>query len=230
MTVADRPKIVPLGVGAVTVDFGNEISLQLNDKAISLARHISANPFPGFIEVSPAYSSVAVFYDLTQVRRNYPEFKTAFDAVQNLIEAALGSTLTDGDVDSRTIEIPVDFGIDAALDLDHVCSFSGLTRGEVIEVFTSRTYRVYMLGFLPGFTYMGEVDTRIAVPRKDSPRKHVPRGSVGIAGSQTGIYPVDSPGGWQIIGRTDIALFTPTAEQPCLLQPGDEVRFSAVSK
>ena len=101
----------------------------------------------------------------------------------------------------------------------------GFNANELLDIFLAQTYRVYMLGFLPGFAYMGEVDDRIAAPRLETPRTKVPAGSVGIAGKQTGIYPLESPGGWNIIGRTDLKMFDPTSDQPCLLKPGDEVRF-----
>jgi KipI family sensor histidine kinase inhibitor len=123
------------------------------------------------------------------------------------------------------IEIPVCFDERYALDLNFVASSNDLSPDKVIEIFLAVTYRVYMLGFLPGFSYMGEVDRRIATPRKSSPRLKVPKGSVGIAGKQTGIYSLESPGGWQIIGRTDIELFTPQAESPTFLHAGDSVRF-----
>ena len=110
-------------------------------------------------------------------------------------------------------------------DLPLVAAKSGLSVNEVVELFTSSAYRVFMIGFLPGFAYMGEVDERIALPRKQQPRQVVPKGSIGIAGRQTGIYPLESPGGWQLIGRTEVELFTPYAERPTLLQPGDLVRF-----
>jgi inhibitor of KinA len=220
-----EPKIFPLAPGSITVDFGNEISVSLNDKAISLATWFDQNPFPGFIEAAPAYSSVAIFYDLTTVRRNFTEFRTSFDAVHNIVRSALENLSGVAPTDGRMIEIAVDFGASSALDLDDVANESGLSRIEVIEVFLSKTYRVFMLGFLPGFPYMGEVDERIAVPRKRSPRTRVPKGSVGIAGRQTGIYPLESPGGWQIIGVTDLELFAPDADPPTLLRPGDEIRF-----
>src|SRR5687768_881505 len=221
----DAPKIFPLGVGAVTVDFGNEISLSLNTKAISLAAYLERHRFPGFIEAVPAYSSVGVFYDLSKVQQHCPESETAFAAVVGFIKAALQYQIETVEADSRLVEIPTDFAEDAALDIDVIAAYSGLSPADVIDLFTSKTYRVFMLGFLPGFTYMGEVDSRIAVPRKDSPRKKVPKGSVGIAGNQTGIYPLESPGGWQIIGRTNVEMFTPGNESPCLLKPGDHVRF-----
>ena len=221
----DTPKIFPLGDGALTVDFGNEIALDLNDRAISLASQLNDESFDGFVEAVPAYSSVAVFYDLVSVRRSYPQFETAFDAVRGIVEAALERPHQASDTRLRQVEIPVDFSGAAALDLDIVAAHADMSPTDVVELFTAGTYRVYMLGFLPGFAYMGEVDERIAVPRKDSPRKKVPKGSVGIAGRQTGVYPLESPGGWQIIGRTDLAMYTPEGDSPCLLRPGDEVRF-----
>lgn len=219
------PKITPLGDGALTIEFGDTISVELNSLAVSVAERISNAPFVGLIETVPAYSSVAIFFDLIKVRTAYPEFSTAFDAVCNLVDAAIQFDHKIDSTEDRIIQIPVDFGDEAALDLDVIAAHSGLDENEVIDLFVSKTYRVYMLGFLPGFAYMGTVDDRIAVPRRNSPRKAVPKGSVGIAGNQTGIYPLESPGGWQIIGRTSLEMFTPNAGTPCLLRPGDEVRF-----
>jgi inhibitor of KinA len=133
-----------------------------------------------------------------------------------------------GAVENRRIEIPVKFGGDYGPDLDTAAALSGLAPDEFVSIFLEREYRVYMLGFLPGFPYMGEVDERIAVPRLASPRTRVPRGSVGIAGRQTGIYPLESPGGWQLIGRTDVKMFEPESDPPVLLQPGDLVTFRSV--
>lgn len=219
------PKIYPLGDNALTITFGNEISITLNDRAIALAERLSREQFPGFIEAAPAYSSVTVFYDPAEVRRQMSDHDTAYLAITSVVERLLTETGGHENADDRLIEIVCDFGARSALDVDFICEYSGLDRETVIEVFISRTYRVFMLGFLPGFTYMGEVDERIAVPRRPSPRKAVPLGSVGIAGKQTGIYPFESPGGWQIIGRTDVGLFSRDADPPCLLRPGDSVRF-----
>jgi inhibitor of KinA len=218
-------KISPLGDGALTIDLGNTISLDLNTRAISLAERISSRPFAGFIESVPAYASVAVHYNVSKVRHAYPEFPTAFDAVKEHVMSAALEPDDRRDEETRVVEIPVDFSIDAALDLEVVAEFSGLDQQGVIDLFLSKTYRVYMLGFLPGFAYMGTVDNRIAIPRRSTPRKSVPKGSVGIAGNQTGIYPLESPGGWQIIGRTSLEMFNPSSDVPCLLRPGDEVRF-----
>ena len=221
----DLPKIFPLGDNAVTVDFGNVISVKLNDRAISLAEYLTAHPFPGLIEAAPAYSSVAVFYDLIATRNAFPEYSTAFAAVSDLIEDALTKSQDSPAGGGRLVEIPVNFGPDAALDLQDVAAKAGLSADAVVDLFTGTSYRVYMIGFLPGFAYMGEVDERIAMPRRSSPRLKVPKGSVGIAGRQTGIYPLESPGGWQIIGRTDSELFTRDGDVPCLLRPGDNVTF-----
>jgi inhibitor of KinA len=226
--MAESPKIFPLGDNCVTIDFGNEISVELNTKAISLASHLKTNPFPGFIEAVPAYSSVAVFYHLVEVRKNLPEYASAFDAVASIVRNALTQQHQATDIKSRLVEIPVDFSETASLDLNVVADFAGISPEEVIERFIARSYRVYMLGFLPGFAYMGEVDEIIAAPRKDSPRIKVPKGSVGIASRQTGIYPLESPGGWQIIGRTTSEMFSVDRDPPCLLSPGDAVRFIRV--
>ena len=227
--MAESPKIFPLGDNCVTIDFGNEISVELNTKAISLASHLESNPFPGFIEAVPAYSSVAVFYRLVEVRKNFPEYDSGFDAVARIVRDALTQTHHAIDIKSRVVEIPVDFSDSGALDLNVVAEFAGISPEEVIERFIARSYRVYMLGFLPGFAYMGEVDEIIAAPRKDSPRIKVPKGSVGIASRQTGIYPLESPGGWQIIGRTNAEMFSADRDPPCLLSPGDDVRFVRIS-
>jgi inhibitor of KinA len=216
----------PLGDSAVTVEFGRVISKDLNERAIALADHFQAQPFPGFIEAVPAYASTTLFFDIPTVKRNFPGFASAYDAVNNLIAKATRKFVTSAKPTSlNVIEIPVHFDIGSALDLEFVASHNGLEPNEVVEEFTSRTYRVFMLGFLPGFTYMGEVDDSISTPRKETPRTIVPKGSVGIAGKQTGIYSLASPGGWQIIGRTHTELFTPKAKRPTLLRAGDEVRF-----
>ncbi|MEO6051241.1 MAG: 5-oxoprolinase subunit PxpB [Pyrinomonadaceae bacterium] len=221
-------RIFSLGDSALTVEFGKAVSISLNKKALALSTFFENDPFPGFVESVPAYASATIFYDLVKVRRAFPDFSTAFEAVQDLALAALSNLDLLSEPSPRRIEIPVHFDMESALDLDYIAETSGLPPEEVIEIFTASIYRVFMLGFLPGFSYMGEVDERIATPRKESPRLHVPKGSVGIAGKQTGVYSLQSPGGWQIIGRTDIEMFRPNAESPSYLDPGDEVRFVAV--
>ena len=208
-------RIFPLGDSAATIEFGNEISTELNARAIALANDLSKVQFAGLIEAVPAYASVTVFYDrLTQ-----------FESVKGELERRANSLLVLDKVNAALVEIPIFISDVTAPDLRRVADFADLSRDETLDIFLSQTYRVYMLGFLPGFAYMGEVDERIAAPRLETPRARVQMGSVGIAGKQTGIYPLESPGGWNIIGVTDLPMFDPTVDQPCLLKPGDEVRF-----
>lgn len=223
-------KLYSLGENAVTVDFGSEISAEINEQISALVNYLNSYLFAGFIETVPAYTSLTIFYDVIKVRKNYPEFPTAFAAVKSFFETALKNAKPSDTKKSRLVEIPVCFSDEFAPDLEFICSTKNLSKNEIIEIFTAQTYRVYMLGFLPGFAYMGEVDERIAVPRKENPRAFVPKGSVGIAGRQTGIYPLESPGGWQIIGKTDLELFTPHEEKPTLLQTGDLVKFYPADK
>lgn len=218
-------KIFPLGENALTIEFGNEISETLNRQVISLDKYLSENPFQGLIEIVPAYASLTVFFDILTVKKNQPNFPTAFEAVKNVVSDTLKSLKIIKKADSRLIEIPVIFDEESSPDLKFVAETNKLSTEKVIEIFLSQTYRVYMLGFLPGFAYMGEIDKRIAAQRKESPRQNVSAGSVGIAGRQTGIYPFDSPGGWQIIGQTETKLFTPESENPTLFQTGDSVKF-----
>lgn len=224
----ERTRIFPLGENSLTIELGNLISKMLNQKVLRLSRYLEENPFPGLIETVPAYASLTVFYDAKVVKHNFTDFPTAFAAVKQLVENALRH-LPDGEKRrGQTIEIPVSFAKQAALDLEFVAATNHLTAAEVIAIFTAKTYRVYMLGFLPGFAYLGEIDARIAAPRRATPRMEVPRGSVGIAGRQTGVYPSASPGGWQIIGQTAAMMFTPEADSPTLLRAGDLVKFYAI--
>lgn len=224
--MTDEPiRIFPLGDSALTVELGNRISVDLNKRAIALADHFQNNPFPGFIESVPAYASTTIFYDLLEVRRAFGEFASSFEAVRSLAGEAIRNVSSLQNDASLIVEIPVHFDAESALDLEFVAKSNNLSPAEVIDIFKSTTYRVFMLGFLPGFTYMAEVDARIATPRRETPRTIVPKGSIGIAGKQTGIYSLPSPGGWQIIGRTDVEMFTPNAELPTYLQPGDKVKF-----
>lgn len=219
----ENVRIFPLGDSALTVEFGNEISEELNLRSIGLANYLNTASFPGLIEACPAYSSTTIFYDPVVVRNAFPNFQTAFEAVKSIAVEALEVSSIGAQLPGRLIEIPVRFNPEFGLDLNEITKKTGFTTKEFISIFTGRNYRVYMLGFLPGFAYMGDADERIAVPRRESPRVKVPKGSVGIAGRQTGIYSFDSPGGWQIIGRTDVELFS--KDGGSLLMPGDEVRF-----
>ncbi len=217
-------RIVLLGESALVVEFGREISPELNDKAIALARRLNEKPFPGFREAVPCYASVGVYYDPLVCRQ---ENKSVFARVRTEVEARLDQLSVRSSVASRLIEVPVDFSDAAGPDLAEMCETLGTTRDRFVETYCGREYRVYMLGFLPGFAYMGEIAPSIAFPRLSTPRLRVPKGSVGIAGRQTGIYPAESPGGWRLIGQTDLELFNASRDEPSLFRPGDRVRFVA---
>ncbi|HQU92810.1 MAG TPA: 5-oxoprolinase subunit PxpB, partial [Pyrinomonadaceae bacterium] len=171
-------------------------------------------PFDGIIEAVPAYASLTVFYDSRL---------TTFEAVKRELARLSNNISSMAKSTPSLVEIPV--LVSSEMDLARVAAYAALSSDEVLEIFLAQTYRVYMLGFLPGFAYMGEVDDKIAAPRLETPRTKVPKGSIGIAGKQTGIYPLESPGGWNIIGHTDLTMFDPTSDDPCRLNPGDEVRF-----
>ncbi len=221
-------KIVPLGLDAVSVEFGDVISVDLNERAIAFADAISANPFPGFVEAFPSYSSVTVSFDPKVVRRSSSNPESVIRTITAMISKRIAGGFPATQSLSRIVEIPVDFSLSAGPDLSECADRSGLMTGEFIRIFTAREYRVFMLGFLPGFAYMGVVDEQLEQPRRSDPRSRVEKGSIGIAGRQTGVYPLASPGGWQIIGRTDAELFLPRSDRPALLSPGDSVRFIQV--
>lgn len=187
------------------------VRLDGHPRVVSLARALERERPAGVTSFSPAYSSVLVRYD------------------PSIVEAAslqdwLASAERSGDrsPDARLVVLPAIF--DGA-DLDELARAKSLRTDDVVEIFCSTAYRVYFFGFVPGFAYMGEVDERIAMPRRAVPRKSVPAGSVGIAGRQTGVYPVETPGGWNLIGKCTLTIFDPDREPACLLQAGDTVRF-----
>ena len=175
----------------------------------------------------PGYSSLTVHYDVPAL---YKENKTAFEAMAEIIENFTeGKKPGNTAIEERLIKIPVCYGEKYAPDLHEVSAVKKLSIEEVISIHSSKEYRVYMLGFVPGFAYMGEVDDLIAMPRREKPRLKVEAGSVGITGKQTGVYPLDTPGGWQIIGRTPMSLFNKEEEHPVFLRPGDRIKFYSIT-
>lgn len=221
-----EPKISALGERAIVVEFGESISVDLNLRAVSLSNFLEDNPFPGFVGSAPAYASTLIEFDPRIVRSHSDTVRSAFDDVMDVIMGILPTLREIEKPPSESLEVSIRFGGDDGPDLEYVADHHGVAVDDVIEIFLSRTYRVYMIGFLPGFAYLGELDERIATPRRETPRLVVPKGSVGIADRQTGIYPMESPGGWQLIGRTDVDLFMPEGDPPCLVGPGDQIRFT----
>jgi inhibitor of KinA len=209
------------------LSFGNIIDKTVNRKIIRIHHAINNRPFPGFIESVPAYSSVAVFYDAVFIRNNH-SFSTAYEYAKDMLSKIAEETVIDEkEIPGEAISIPVYYDGE---DLEHIAAVHQLSTDEVVRLHTERSYHVYMTGFLPGFAYMGTLDEKIATARKENPAINVAAGSVGIAGEQTGIYPFNSPGGWQIIGTTPLTIFDKTKTNPCLLKAGDEVRFVSISK
>ena len=188
---------------------------------------LTAKPFPGFVESVPAYASLAVFYDAVFINNNQQQIISAFDFAKICVAKIAAEINNRSSKMEKKISIPVYYNGE---DLEYVSGMHQLNTEEVIKIHTAVTYRVFMTGFLPGFAYMGTVDEKIITPRKDTPRLHVAAGSVGIAGAQTGIYPLDSPGGWQIIGTTPLKIFNKEKINPCLLNAGDSVQFIPIDK
>jgi KipI family sensor histidine kinase inhibitor len=213
-------KIRPCGDSMLLVELEPIIDAVVNERAILLASRIRAKRARGIRDVAPGYSTVGVHFDPLQ---------TDLVALEDSIETAFASLSTIETIAERQVtEIPVIYGGARGPDLEAVATFAGCSAADVIAKHSQCTYRVYMLGFVPGFAYMGRVDPQIGAPRHRVPRERVPAGSVGIAGLQTGVYPVDSPGGWQLIGHTTTVMFDPNRPQPSLLAAGDLVRFVPV--
>jgi inhibitor of KinA len=213
------PYFKPAGDHALLAVFGDEIDLATNRRVHALDRLLQEEPFSALVETVPTYTSILIYYDLMS-----SDYEHTLAAVKEKIKRIGAET----ELVPRKVDIPTVYGGDFGPDIEYVARHNHLSIGEVIQIHSSREYPVFMMGFTPGFPYLGGMDERIATPRLESPRTHVPSGSVGIAGKQTGIYPIDSPGGWQIIGRTALKLFDPNRVPPFLLAPGDMVHFVPV--
>ncbi len=214
-------RIVPAGDSAVIVEFEERIDLAVNARTIACADAIQAVNMPGVRDVVPTYRSVAVYFDPLRTDGDALLERIAHEAEHAVVAEAAASA---------PVRIPVCYGGELGPDLASVAVFAGIPEDEVIGLHSSATYRVFMLGFVPGFAYLGLVDERIAMPRHSTPRVRVPTGSVGIAGVQTGIYPAETPGGWQLIGRTPTKPFDPARSEPFLMKAGDAVQFYAIDR
>ncbi len=208
------------------MELGDRINWALNARTRRLAQLLERQGLTGVIEIVPAYCSFLVLFESATLDPN--RLKAIIEALFQEMGDSDGEAL---EASGSRVEIPVCYGGDYGPDLVSVAQHNNFSPEEVVRIHSSGTYPVYMLGFAPGFPYLGGLDERIATPRLNTPRSHVPAGSVGIAGSQTGIYPLASPGGWRLIGRTPLTLFDPTAEDPVpYYRPGDSLRFVAVSE
>jgi inhibitor of KinA len=213
------PVFHPMGDRSLLVELGETISPEVNRRVQELMLRLQQARLPGVREFAPGYRSLLVAFDPLSI--SPAELKTRITDVA----AQPGSS---GLPLAQLITVPVFYGGDYGPDLEWVSGRLGISTEEVIRLHTETVYRVYMIGFTPGYPYMGELPAELAIPRRSTPRTRVPKGSVGIAHRQTGIYPVESPGGWQIIGWTPIELFDPGRQLPSLLEMGDRVKFEAV--
>jgi len=221
-------EIFPLGDSAVTIDLGNRICGTLNNKVLAMQQWLTSHHSEWMRDIILGYSSISILYDPVIIHKKHKLKTTAFDFVKTTLQKAFEDSSTAAVQQREEVELPVCYEESFGTDLPFIAESKQLTVEEVINIHLSQTYRVYMMGFLPGFPYMGEVDKRIQVPRKQKPEA-VRAGSVGIAAGQTGIYPLDSPGGWQIVGRTPVSLFQPNEMSPVKLRAGQSVRFHRVS-
>ena len=228
-------KIQPLGEAALQVSFGETINPQYSRCARSLAAELDKRALPGIKEAEVGYTGVAIFYDPLLLRKEKvanedPNLSHSFQVISNLVREILTNLKLSGEDNSPKVRVPVCYGGEYGPDLEYVAEYHKMTPEEVIKKHTSGDYLVYMIGFAPGFPYVGGLPEEIATPRRSTPRLIIPKGSVGIAGSQTGAYPLETPGGWQLIGRTPLELFRPTdMEHPSVLSAGDRLEFYAIS-
>lgn len=204
---------LPLGDQAVRVEFGREISPDIQARVRRFCAALERDPIPGVVEWTPAYATVAVYYQPSVIR---------YEALCAVLQERLTSRCTASLPPPQLIEIPVRYD---GPDLDFVAAYHQLRPAEVVALHAAPTYLVYLLGFLPGFPYLGGLPETLATPRRETPRPRIAAGAVGIAGAQTGVYPWESPGGWQIIGHTSLCLYDPSRQPPALLRAGDQVRF-----
>ena len=217
-----KPTISPVGDRAISIDFGQVIDPTINRHIRQTIERIKALQLEGIIELVPTYCALLVEYDAMLY---------SYSEICNIIEPTLEEGMTNTTNELVTVvEVPTVYGGEFGPDLSFVASHNHLSEDEVISIHSGTDYLVYMLGFIPGFTYLGGMDPRIATPRLSSPRTLIPAGSVGIAREQTGTYPSDSPGGWQIIGRTPVTMYDMSKAQAALLNAGDYVRYVPIDE
>ncbi len=222
---------IPLGEAAVLIEFGKVINIETHRKVKACADYLDQHPLPGMIEYVAAFSSLTVFYDPVVVLnvKHTTGIQSAYELVTSLLQDIVANLERSVDIKPKVVEIPVCYGGEFGPDLEYVAGYNKLDIDEVIHIHSNSEYLVYMIGFAPGFPYLGGLDERISTPRRQSPRTLIPERTVGIAGMQTGVYPIATPGGWQLIGRTPVELFRPNEYPPSLLQAGNIVRFKPIT-
>ena len=224
-------RIQPLGDSAIILDFADESSdaAELLRRSLSAADVLEQANIPGVIEVTSAYQSVALFLDLSRIA-SVVDGRSIADFLHDRIVSLVRSKGHRSRIRTRSVEVPVCYDLELAPDLARVADQTSLEQSEVIALHSSVIYTTACIGFMPGFPFLAGLPAKLHVPRLATPRTHVPAGSVAIAGAQAGIYPLDSPGGWNVIGRTPLRLFDADANPPALLRPGDRVRFRIITR
>ncbi|QWC23181.1 5-oxoprolinase subunit PxpB [Bacillus haikouensis] len=219
----------PLGDSAVVIQLGNAIEAGTHEKVKLVTSILEKTPQEWQVDIIPAFTTVTIYYDPMLVLQER-DGQLPYEGVCSILAELLTGDAAHTSASGRVVEIPVCYGGEYGPDLEEVAAHHGITTEEVISKHANGDYLVYMIGFAPGFPYVGGLDPELATPRKKSPRMKIPAGSVGIAGDQTGVYPIETPGGWQLIGRTPLSLFQPDAETPSLLQAGDRIKFVSISE
>ncbi len=230
-----KPRIVPLGDGALLAEFSNEVDLEVNARIQRVAAAIRARRLPWIRDVVPAIGALAVHFDPAAIARLEPKaadarLGRAREEVRALIEACLGGARDKDTAAVEVVELPVCYEGELAPDIDAVAESTGLTTEEVIRRHAASEHRVLMVGFAPGHPYIGGLDPKLAVPRRATPRTRVPEGSIAIANAQSVVYPFTISGGWSLIGRTPVKVFDARRSPPALFSPGQRVRFMPVSR
>ncbi|MGQ9538820.1 MAG: 5-oxoprolinase subunit PxpB [Candidatus Bathycorpusculaceae bacterium] len=215
-------RYLPFGDSALIVEFGDTINVAINRRVVALSEAVEKADLKGVEELVPTYRSLLIRYNPAEI--TCQQLVSSIEKFEKTLKEA------PSEAKKERIVIPVVYGGAYGPDLSHVAKYHGLTEEQVVKLHSEREYRVYMIGFVAGFLYLGDVPEEIATPRLETPRLKVPAGSVGIAEKQTGIYPCEAPGGWRIIGRTPIKLFDPLWQPPALLKPGEIVKFKPISE
>lgn len=217
-------KISQISETSALVEFGEGINENINKKVRTFCVYLDEHPFKGMIEYVPAFASVAISYNPLEMNSESP-----YELVKFILEDILDKVDFSSADKENIVEIPVCYGKEFGPDIEYVAEINNLTVDEVIKIHSEGKYLVYMIGFAPGFPYLGGMSKKIATPRRESPRTVIPAGSVGIAGMQTGVYSIETPGGWQLIGRTPIKMFDLDGNPKSLLKPGDIAKFYPIS-
>ncbi len=217
-------EIVQISETAALVEFGKVINEEINKRVRTFCNYIDDHPFKGFVEYVPAFTSISVIYNPLELN-----YESPYEEVKELLEEMLCHVDFLKVYEENIVNIPVCYGGEFGPDIKYVAEINNLTVEEVIKIHSEGKYLVYMVGFAPGFPYLGGMSEKISAPRRESPRIAIPEGSVGIAGMQTGVYPIETPGGWQLIGRTPIKMFKLDRQPQSILKAGDIARFYPIS-